>query len=115
AVPYGRRFPHVAITVDGVDCWEVPVGSARAAGTNLPIGGGFFRLFPRSLLRGAVRSINRRDRRPAVLYVHPWEFDPDQPRPAGMTGLHRFRDFVGIRGSTLTLARWLDELASLAT
>jgi len=109
--PDAPRFPHVAITVDGGDFWEVPVGTARAAGTNLPIGGGFFRLFPRSLLRGAVRSINRRDRRPAVLYVHPWEFDPDQPRPAGMTAMHRFRHYVGLRGSTVKLARLLAEFA----
>src|SRR5207249_775834 len=65
----------------------------------------------RTLLRGAVRSINRRDRRPAVLYVHPWEFDPDQPRPAGMTAMHRFRHYVGLRGSTVKLARLLAEFA----
>ena len=66
---------------------------------------------PDALLRGAVRSINRRDRRPAVLYVHPWEFDPDQPRPAGMTAMHRFRHYVGLRGSTVKLARLLAEFA----
>ena len=53
---------------------------------------------PERLLAGAVASVNRVDRRPVVLYVHPWEFDPDQPRPS-MSWLHRFRHYVGIAGA----------------
>jgi polysaccharide deacetylase family protein (PEP-CTERM system associated) len=95
--PSAPRFPHVIAATDG-DLWEVPVGTARLGGTNLPIGGGFFRLVPEPLLRGAIASVNRIDRRPVVLYVHPWEFDPDQPRPP-MPWLHRFRHYVGIAGA----------------
>jgi len=93
--PDAPRFPHVAQAVDGLELWEVPVGTARFAGTNLPIGGGFFRLFPTSLVRAAVASVNRADRQPAVFYVHPWEFDPDQPRPP-MTWTQRFRHYAGL-------------------
>jgi polysaccharide deacetylase family protein (PEP-CTERM system associated) len=91
------RFPHEIPTGDGV-LWEVPIGTARLAGTNLPVGGGFFRLIPESLISGAIASVNRIDGRPVVLYVHPWEFDPDQPRPA-MSWAHRFRHYVGIAGN----------------
>lgn len=93
--PDAPRFPHVAQTVDGLELWEVPVGTARFAGTNLPIGGGFFRLFPTSLVRAAVASVNRADRQPVVLYVHPWEFDPEQPRTQ-MTWMKRFRHYTGL-------------------
>jgi polysaccharide deacetylase family protein (PEP-CTERM system associated) len=92
--PSAPRFPHPIETGDG-RLWEVPVGTARVGGTNLPIGGGFFRLVPEGLLAGAVASVNRLDGRPVVLYVHPWEFDPDQPRPP-MSWAHRFRHYVGI-------------------
>lgn len=92
------RFPHVAQSVDGLELWEVPVGTARFAGTNLPIGGGFFRLFPVSLLRAAVASVNRAERQPVVLYVHPWEFDPAQPRPR-MTWKQRVRHYTGLNGA----------------
>jgi polysaccharide deacetylase family protein (PEP-CTERM system associated) len=78
--------------------WEVPVGTARALGTNLPLGGGFFRLFPAALLEGAIASVNRRERQPFVLYVHPWELDPQQPRPP-MPWTHRFRHYVGLAGA----------------
>ena len=93
--PDAPRFLHVAHEADGLGLWEVPVGTARLAGVNLPIGGGFFRLFPLPLLSAAIASVNRRDGQPAVLYVHPWEFDADQPRPP-MPRLHRFRHYVGI-------------------
>jgi polysaccharide deacetylase family protein (PEP-CTERM system associated) len=95
--PSAPRFPHEIATTDG-GLWEVPIGTARLAGTNLPIGGGFFRLVPESLLLGAIASVNRIDRQPVVLYVHPWEFDPDQPRPP-MSWSHRFRHYVGISGA----------------
>jgi polysaccharide deacetylase family protein (PEP-CTERM system associated) len=104
------RFPHVAREVDGVDFWEVPVGTARFAGVNLPVGGGFFRLFPLALLRAAIASVNRRDGRPAVLYVHPWELDPDQPR-LPMKWSHRFRHYVGLEGAEAKLTALLTEFA----
>jgi polysaccharide deacetylase family protein (PEP-CTERM system associated) len=93
--PHAPRFVHAA---PGGRLWEVPVGTARAFGTNLPVGGGFFRLFPTTLLREAIASVNRRERQPLVLYVHPWEFDAAQPRPP-MPWRHRFRHYVGLAGA----------------
>ena len=103
--PDAPRFLH-RVSAGGGEMWEVPVGTARAFGTNLPLGGGFFRLFPRALLHGAIRSVNRRDGQPLVLYVHPWEFDPDQPRPP-MPLSHRFRHYVGLTSARAKLAALL--------
>ncbi|HEV8584321.1 MAG TPA: XrtA system polysaccharide deacetylase [Methylomirabilota bacterium] len=93
--PDAPRFPHVAQSVDELDFWEVPIGTARFGGVNLPLGGGFFRLFPAALVRGAIAAVNGRERRAVVFYVHPWEFDPAQPRPA-MTWKQRFRHYTGL-------------------
>ena len=90
--------PRFVYGVPGNELWEVPVGTARALGTNVPVGGGFFRLFPTPLLRSAIASVNRLDRQPLVLYVHPWEFDAAQPRPP-MPWLDRFRHYVGLAGA----------------
>jgi polysaccharide deacetylase family protein (PEP-CTERM system associated) len=106
AFPGAPRFPHVVETSNDMELWEIPVGTARLAGTNLPLGGGFFRLFPFALLRGALLAVNRGEGRPVVLYVHPWELDPDQPRPP-MTWRHRFRHYVGIRNAETKLRRLL--------
>jgi polysaccharide deacetylase family protein (PEP-CTERM system associated) len=94
--PDAPRFLHRVGNGHGL--WEVPVGTAHAFGTNLPVGGGFFRLFPAALLTAAIASVNRRDGQPLVLYVHPWEFDPGQPRPP-MPFAHRFRHYVGLAGA----------------
>src|SRR5437588_727236 len=52
--PDAPRFPHVAQHVEGIDFWEVPVGTARFAGVTRPLGS---RRGPRShapLVRGAT-------------------------------------------------------------
>ncbi|MEX1024320.1 MAG: XrtA system polysaccharide deacetylase [Planctomycetota bacterium] len=75
---------------------EFPVATFPFLGKNLPMGGGgYFRLFPGALIRSAVASLERRGR-PAGLYLHPWEFDPDQPRQPA-PALKRFRHYVGLK------------------
>ncbi|MFT4537862.1 MAG: polysaccharide deacetylase family protein (PEP-CTERM system associated) [Planctomycetota bacterium] len=77
---------------------EFPVSTYPFLGRNLPVGGGgYFRLLPGAIHRAAVASLERRNR-PVALYMHPWEFDPEQPRyPA--PALKRFRHYVGLSRS----------------
>ena len=85
------------VKIDGVgSILEFPVSTVRALGRNLPVGGGgYFRLLPGAVTRAAVRSLERAGK-PASLYLHPWELDPDQPRcPASAT--QRFRHYVNLR------------------
>lgn len=68
------------MTKDGSELVEFPVSTFPFLGRNLPVGGGgYFRLLPVALTNAALRSLERRGR-PAALYLHPWEFDPAQPR-----------------------------------
>ncbi len=63
------------------DFLEIPVTTAELGSKRLAAGGGgFFRLLPYAFSRWAIRQVNERDNRPAVIYFHPWEIDPDQPR-----------------------------------
>jgi polysaccharide deacetylase family protein (PEP-CTERM system associated) len=76
--------------------WEVPVSTLRVGGRNLPVaGGGYFRLSPSWLNKLAIRAINW-EGEPAVVYLHPWEFDPEQPRIPGASPLSRFRHYVNL-------------------
>jgi polysaccharide deacetylase family protein (PEP-CTERM system associated) len=72
----------------------------------LPVaGGGYLRLFPLWVTRQAIARINRRHRSPAVVYLHPWEIDPGQPRVrAGLKS--RFRHYCNL-GTTLDKLRAL--------
>ena len=74
---------------------EFPVATYPFAGKNLPVGGGgYFRLLPGALTRAAVSSLERRGR-PAGIYLHPWEFDPEQPRvPA--PALKKWRHYLNL-------------------
>lgn len=78
------------------DLWEFPVSTVRLGKQNWPVaGGGYFRLFPLWITRQAIRHLNAQGH-PAVIYLHPWEFDPDQPRIRDIPLLTRFRHYVNI-------------------
>ncbi len=49
-------------------------------GKNIPVGGGgYFRIFPYRVTEFALRRLGAAGT-PFMFYLHPWEFDPDQPR-----------------------------------
>lgn len=74
---------------------EIPVTTVRLGKHNLPAGGGgYFRLFPYFVSRAMIRHVNRRERLAANMYFHPWEFDPEQPRPAGLPLKTRVRHYL---------------------
>ncbi|MGE0201809.1 MAG: XrtA system polysaccharide deacetylase [Candidatus Melainabacteria bacterium] len=72
---------------------EFPMSTVTVLGKTLPVGGGgYFRLYPYQLTRLALTHLNRKEQQPAMVYLHPWEFDPGQPRvtaDAGNTFRHR--------------------------
>jgi polysaccharide deacetylase family protein (PEP-CTERM system associated) len=77
---------------------EVPMTTLCLFGRNLPCsGGGYFRLVPYSMSRWALRSVNKRDRQACVFYFHPWEIDPEQPRPHGAPLKSRMRHYLNLR------------------
>jgi len=85
---------------------EVPVATVRLLGTNFPAGGGgYFRLLPYRMSRWSLRTINARDRQPAMFYFHPWELDPEQPRVPGAGAKTRFRHYVNLERTAPRLAR----------
>jgi polysaccharide deacetylase family protein (PEP-CTERM system associated) len=87
---------------------EFPVSTYSIAGRNLPFGGGgYFRLLPGSVTRAALRSLESRGRAGAF-YLHPWEFDPQQPRIAA-AATARFRHYLNLERTLPRLERLLAE------
>ncbi|MBI3086619.1 MAG: DUF3473 domain-containing protein, partial [candidate division NC10 bacterium] len=107
--PNGARFIH-RIAVNGSGLWEVPLSSVRVLGMNLPIaGGGYFRLYPYAVTRWGLRRLDQ-EAQPAVVYIHPWEVDPEQPRvPAPL--LSRFRHYVNLQRTEGRLRTLLQEFS----
>jgi polysaccharide deacetylase family protein (PEP-CTERM system associated) len=76
---------------------EIPMTTVQWLGRNLPCaGGGYFRLLPYAAYRFGVRHLHRRERRPAIFYSHPWEFDPAQPSVPAAKWSSRFRHRVNL-------------------
>lgn len=76
---------------------EIPITTLHLVGKNLPIaGGGYFRLLPYQLTRWGLKQINDKEQQPFVFYLHPWEFDPHQPRMAGAKLKSRFRHYLNL-------------------
>ena len=91
------------------DLWEFPVSTVHLGNSNWPVaGGGYFRLFPLWLTRRAIQHINA-EGHPAIIYLHPWEFDPDQPRVPNAPLLSRFRHYVNLRKTERRLRTLLQE------
>lgn len=109
---YGwREAPRFAFRpVAGAEFIEIPVTTAEVAGRRMAAGGGgFFRLLPYAVSRWAIRQVNLRDRRPAVFYFHPWEIDPDQPRPESAPLKSRLRHYTNLDVMAAKLDRVIRE------
>jgi polysaccharide deacetylase family protein (PEP-CTERM system associated) len=93
----------------GGGLWEFPISTIRLGQQNWPVaGGGYFRLFPLWITRRAIRHLNAQGE-PAVVYLHPWEFDPDQPRMRNAPLLSRFRHYVNLDKTESRLLALLNE------
>jgi polysaccharide deacetylase family protein (PEP-CTERM system associated) len=105
--PEFPRFPQIVRLGSAKTIIEIPMSTARLFGINLPCGGGgYLRHLPMAYTRWALERIHRSDRRPAVLYFHPWEIDPEQPRLKGRWK-SRLRHYRGLKGFERRLAQLL--------
>jgi polysaccharide deacetylase family protein (PEP-CTERM system associated) len=91
--------------VAGSDLIEIPVTTAVFAGKRLAAGGGgFFRLLPYQFSSWAIGQVNG-DKRPAIIYFHPWEIDPDQPRVAHAPLKSKLRHYTKLKAMAPKLKR----------
>ncbi|MBO9526842.1 MAG: DUF3473 domain-containing protein [Sphingobium yanoikuyae] len=98
--------------VAGSDLLELPVTTAKLGQRTLAAGGGgFFRLLPYGFSRWAIRQVNGQAQRPAIIYFHPWEIDPDQPRVAGAPLRSRVRHYTNLSVMAAKLRRLTQDFA----
>jgi polysaccharide deacetylase family protein (PEP-CTERM system associated) len=90
------------------DLVEWPVTTARFAGRSLAAGGGFMRILPYGVTHWALSQMNR-EGHPAILYFHPWEIDPGQPRVASAPLRSKLRHYTGLSAMSGKLARLLSD------
>lgn len=76
-------------------------------GANIPIAGGFYlRVLPLWFLKHSIKHVNKK--RPAIIYIHPWETYPKTPR-LKLPLFSRFVAYYGINSSLSKLEDLLRE------
>jgi len=95
-IPQAPRFPYRLPS----GLLELPISTLRLAGVNLPFSGGAYaRLLPYRLIKWGIRRLNQQGQ-PAIVYFHPWEFDPHHPRLSGtVSPLYRFTHYYNLQSS----------------
>lgn len=93
---------------NGRTIFEIPASTVKLFGKNMPVcGGGYLRHSPYWYTARMVRKLNK-ENLPAVVYMHPWELDEDQPRVEGLSMFQKFRQY----GSISILRRKIEKLLS---
>jgi polysaccharide deacetylase family protein (PEP-CTERM system associated) len=105
-VPHAPVLPFWIVAPSGGRLLEFPPLTLDCGSVRIPVGGGgYLRLLPGGVLRHCVARRLRRGQ-PAMIYVHPWELDPGQPRfDVGRAAQWRHR--VNLRTTETKLDRLL--------
>ena len=83
--------------------YEVPMSVTKLLGRNMGYSGGFyFRFFPAWLIRRAIAQANAQGR-PAIMYLHPRELDPDEQK-LSLPCKEAFIHYYHVRGNKEKLA-----------
>ncbi|RPI77861.1 MAG: DUF3473 domain-containing protein [Desulfobacteraceae bacterium] len=106
-IPDVNRFVGAIRTAAGT-ILEFPLSTLRIKVANLeynlPVaGGGYLRLLPVWFIKQALNHINRCERQSAVIYFHPWEIDPKQPRIKNAPLKSRLRHYLNLDKTTLKI------------
>ncbi len=108
-IPDFPRFPWPIRGQNGSALHEFPISTVRVGGMNFPfVGGGYLRHFPFPFIRWGMRRVNEVEERPTIVYIHPWEVDPDQPRQ-DVPMLTRLRHYRNLDQTAGRLARLFSE------
>jgi polysaccharide deacetylase family protein (PEP-CTERM system associated) len=85
---------------------EFPMSALRGWGGTLPMaGGGYFRLYPIEITERFLTSRAAKGE-PAMVYLHPWEFDAAQPHIA-RGGVGELLHYIGLEKTEAKLERLL--------
>ncbi|HVP35674.1 MAG TPA: XrtA system polysaccharide deacetylase [Terriglobales bacterium] len=107
-MPSAPRFPHSLKLKNGKELKEFPLSTVHFLGLNLPVAGGaYLRIFPYWYNRWGIKRLNS-EGRSAIVYFHPWEIDPDQPREK-IGPFKSFRHYTNLDLMKLKIKKLLEE------
>ena len=91
---------------------EFPISTIRIFENNFPVaGGGYFRLFPYRFIKWGFKRINMQEKKPFIFYIHPWEFDENQPSIRGVSVLSKFRHYINLNKTEGKIKKLLNDFS----
>jgi len=98
---FGESRPAI-INVNGIHIKEFPMNTVKIFNKDIVFsGGGFFRLFPYSLIKKWTTAS------PYVMsYIHPRDFDYGQPMLPQLPLMRKFKSYYGLKGSFKKYQKW---------
>lgn len=90
--------------------YEFPMSVLKIFNKKIPwSGGGYFRLYPYKIFeKGAKKILSENNY--FLLYLHPWEFDKNQPRVKGLKFFNKFRHYNNIEKTEKRFENILKEI-----
>lgn len=103
---YGiKNFPRQITKIDQL--MEVPMKKGEMFGIKFPFcGGGYFRMLPYGIVKSSMKKTIKNES--FVMYFHPWEFDPNQPR-MNLPLFKKFRHYVGLNSNRNKFEKMLND------
>ncbi len=88
--------------------WEIAPSTLNILGYRIPVaGGGYFRLFPYAASKAFLKRLEGQGTT-FVMYLHPWEIDPRQPRMEGPL-VSQFRHYLNLHKTEKRLTALLED------
>ncbi len=107
-VPEAPRIKYNVFENDKKVLTEFPMSTMKILGKNLPFGGGgYLRIYPNWLTKKAISSVNK-EGIPAIMYMHPWEFDNGQER-LDLGKVQTWRHYYNIDRNLTKLSELLEQ------
>lgn len=89
----------------GITLKELPINYATLFGKPIIYsGGGYFRLFPYSLIKKWSQSSDY-----IMTYFHPRDFDPNQPMIKELSITRKFKSYTGLKQAEAKLNNWFND------
>jgi polysaccharide deacetylase family protein (PEP-CTERM system associated) len=93
------------LSYKGIQLKELPINYITIMGKSVIFsGGGYFRLFPYSLIKRWTKQSNY-----VMTYLHPRDFDPGQPVIKDLPLHRKFKSYVGLKSSMDKLEKWIQD------
>jgi len=101
-------YPHPfssIISYNGLNIKELPINFVKVLGKPIIFsGGGYFRLFPYFFIKKWTKQTDY-----LMTYLHPRDFDPEQPVLANLSRLRKFKSYVGLKNSKKKFNKLLND------